>query len=147
MHQSHQLIDLNDLFFKWIYFNVRCRFDEGVDHLFADGSIDDVAFEHGQHHDDHILLEVEQLFEQLHLTRVLRQFVLHVGKEEQESSDGIPQSENHDTGNPSAAILSRILSRILWGILSRWISCFNQTLYNFWPSYNQFLPNFWPIFE
>lgn len=50
-----------------------------------------VTFKHRQHHRDHILLQIQQLFQQINLARVLGQFVLHVREQEEETTDGVPQ--------------------------------------------------------
>jgi hypothetical protein len=51
-----------------------------------------VTFKHGQHHGDHVFLQVHQFLEEIHLARVLGQFVLHVREQEKETTDSIPQS-------------------------------------------------------
>lgn len=58
----------------------------------ATRTINHIAFQHGQHHGNHILLQIEQLLEQIHLARVLGQLVLHVREQEKETANCIPQT-------------------------------------------------------
>lgn len=50
------------------------------------------TFEHGQHENDHIFLQIEKLSQQLQLSAVLAQLVHHMGEQEEESVDRIPQT-------------------------------------------------------
>lgn len=68
-------------------------FYQSVDHLFTYGAVHDVSFKHGQHHGDHVLLQIEQFFEQIYLTGMFGEFFLHVREEEQETAHRVPQSE------------------------------------------------------
>ena len=51
-----------------------------------------VTFQHGEHHDDHVLLQVEKLLQEVHLWSVLAKFVLHVREEEQEPAHSVPET-------------------------------------------------------
>lgn len=50
------------------------------------------TFKHTEQHRDQVLLKVQQLLQEVHLGGVLGQFFLHVSKEEQEASNGVPES-------------------------------------------------------
>jgi hypothetical protein len=50
-----------------------------------------VTFQHGEQHGDQILLEVEELLQEVDLARVPRQLFLHVGKQEEETADSVPE--------------------------------------------------------
>lgn len=50
----------------------------------------DVSFKHRQHHGNHVLLQVEEFLQQVHLRGMFGQLVLHVREQEQETSDRVP---------------------------------------------------------
>jgi len=66
--------------------------DERVHHLLADRSVEDVALEHGEEHDDHVLLEVHELAEEVDAVGVLAELVLEVGEDVEEAADGVPET-------------------------------------------------------
>ncbi|RNA06235.1 hypothetical protein BpHYR1_032513 [Brachionus plicatilis] len=67
-------------------------FDQRVHHLFANGPIEHVSLEHAQQHDDHVLLQLHELSEQLDLQRVLAQLVLQIGEYVEEAANGVPEA-------------------------------------------------------
>ena len=54
-------------------------------------AVERLTFQHGEHHDDHVLLQVEQLPQEVHLAGVSGQLVLHVREQEQEAAHRVPQ--------------------------------------------------------
>lgn len=72
--------------------DVRRRLGQRVDHLLANGPVHDVTLEHGQHHCHHLLEQVEKLEQQVELRDVLRQFVLHMREQEEETAHCVPET-------------------------------------------------------
>ena len=51
-----------------------------------------VTFKHGQKHDDHVLLEAEEILQEINLRGMFAKFILHISKQEEETSYSVPQS-------------------------------------------------------